>query len=274
MAADQPSTAVVVAHPDDEALWLSSALASAGRTVLCFGDLFERPAESRARRQAVAALPLAGLVDLAVPESGVSHRLDPPLPKLTSAGIKVEEPRVRARYEANFGTLIDALRPALAGVRVIYTHNPWGEYGHPEHIQVHRAVATLQLELNYTMWFSNYVGPASWPLAVHLAGEVRCAERRIVPPNRLAARRLMRIYRRQGIWTWNWAHRWPARETFFSQPPPADPAPRRNLGGEWLLDVTRLRWSSPPWRVARRRLPPVRERSGSDGDVHTPPRAG
>lgn len=270
MSTDRPFTAVVVAHPDDEALWLSSALASAGRTVLCFGEVFERPEDSHARRRAVTALPLAGLTDLAIPESGVDFRLNPPLPQLTSTGIRIEEPRARARYESNFARLIDALRTALAGLRVIYTHNPWGEYGHPEHIQVYRAVAALQLELKYTIWFSNYVSPASWPLAAHLASEVRCAERRIVQPDRVTARRLMRIYRRQGAWTWNWAHRWPATETLFSQPPPADPAPRRTLCGEWLLDVTRLRWSSPPWRAARRRLPPVRQSPGSDGDVHAP----
>lgn len=32
--------AVVVAHPDDEALWLSASLAQADRVVFCFGDQF------------------------------------------------------------------------------------------------------------------------------------------------------------------------------------------------------------------------------------------
>lgn len=241
--------------------------------MLCFGDLFERSGESNARRQAVAALPLAGLVDLAIPESGAGFRLEP-VPELTATGIRIAAPEARARYESNFERLIDGLRKALAGVQEIYTHNPWGEYGHPEHIQVHRAVAALQPELGYTIWFSNYVSPASWPLAVRLASEVRWGERRIVQPDRLTARKLMRIYRRQGAWTWKWAHRWPAEETFFSQPPPANPAPRRPLCGEWLLDVARLRWWSMPWLTARRRLPLARPSPGREGDVHTPPPAG
>jgi hypothetical protein len=38
-----------VAHPDDEALWLSSVVASAGRVVFCFGAVFERPQLSKLR---------------------------------------------------------------------------------------------------------------------------------------------------------------------------------------------------------------------------------
>jgi len=268
------STAIVVAHPDDEAIWLSSALASAGRIVFCFGAIFEQSAQSDARRRAVAALPLAGLTDLAIPESGAGFRFGSPVPELTSAGVGIEAPEARARYESNYERLTVALRTALAGLEQIYTHNPWGEYGHPEHVQVYRAVTALQLELGYTIWFSNYVGRASWPLAMHLAREVCWAERRIVQPDRLMARRLMQIYRRQGAWTWSRAHRWPPEETFFSQPPSTEPAPRRPLCGEWLLDVERLRRWSPPWRAVRRRLPAPRTHPGPDDDVHTPPAAG
>jgi LmbE family N-acetylglucosaminyl deacetylase len=261
--------AVVVAHPDDEALWLSSAVASAGRIVLCFGARIDRPRVSDARQRAVAALPLAGIVDLAIPESGAgfSAALEP-----GSAEVRIEQPDARTRYESNSAKLIEQLRSALAGFQEVYTHNPWGEYGHPEHIQVHRAVTALQGELGYTIWFSNYVSAASWRLALRLAEDVRCAERRVVQPDRLTARTLMRVYRQHGAWTWTRAHRWPHEEVFFSQPPPGDPAPRRPLCGEWLLDLTRLRWWSPPWLSSHRRLPLLR-RAGGDGDVHTPPLA-
>ena len=262
--------AVVVAHPDDEALWLSSVVASAGRTVLCFGARGDRPKVSKARERAVAALPLAGVVALAIPESGAGFfaALEP-----DSAKIRIEEPGARTRFEANSAKLIEQLRPALTGFEEVYTHNPWGEYGHPEHIQVHRAVSALQGELGYTVWFSNYVSAASWSLALRLAKDVQCAERRIVQPDRLTARTLMRVYRQHGAWTWKWAHRWPREEMLFSQPPPGDSASRRPLCGEWLLDLSRLRWWSPPWLSARRRLPLLARGLGRNGDVHTPPLA-
>ena len=250
-----PATvAVVVAHPDDECLWLSSALASADHTVFCFGDLFERPAKSAARRQAVAALPLAGLVDLGIPESGARFSADWAHPRPTPAGIAIIDAAARARYEGNFPGLVGALRAALAGCREVYTHNPWGEYGHTEHIQVYRAVAALQPELGYTIWFSNYVGATSWALAQQ-AGRQSCwAQRREVRPDIATARGLMRIYRRHGAWTWRRWHRWPAQEIVYAQPPPASPEARHALTGEWLLDVAGLRWWRPPWRPALRRL--------------------
>jgi LmbE family N-acetylglucosaminyl deacetylase len=247
-------SAVVVAHPDDESLWLSSVLASADRVVFCFGDPFERPKLSAARRRAVAALPLTGLVDLELPESGGGVSVDWANAQPTEAGIEISDAAARARYEANYPRLVDALRPALAQCVDVYTHNPWGEYGHAEHIQVYRAVAALQVELGYTIWFSNYVGTASWPLAQQLGPRSSWVRRRTVRPDKVTARRLMRVYRRHGAWTWTWCHLWPAQETVYAQPPAENPEARRPLSGEWLLDVTGLRWWPPPWRRARRRL--------------------
>ncbi len=247
----QSPAAVVVAHPDDEALWLSSIVGSADRVVFCFGDPFGKPKRASARRKAVAALPLKGVAEVGIAESGARLCVDWAHPQLTPTGIAIVDPGVSARYEANYGRLVESLRGALAGLRSVCTHNPWGEYGHPEHIQVHRAVAALQAELGYTMWFSNYVGQASWTLARQLGGEVRWSERMRLRPDLILARRLRQTYRRCGAWTWTVAHRWPREETLYAQPPPSDGSPRHALAGETLLDVAGLRWWSLPGRSAR-----------------------
>ncbi len=244
-------SAVVVAHPDDEALWLSSVLGSADRVVLCFGDLFERPKMSEARRRAVAALPLPGLIDLKLPESGGGLSVDWAQPRLTEAGIALADRAAEKRYTANFAVLTHELRTVLAGCDEVYTHNPWGEYGHAEHIQVHRAVAALQGELGYTLWFSNYVGAASWLLAQEIGRRPCWAERRTVVPDAALARRLRDVYRRCGAWTWTRWHRWPDAEILYAVPPSG---PSRTLAGETLLDVAGLRWWPPPWGPARRVL--------------------
>ena len=111
----EPASVVVVAHPDDEALWLSSALAAATRIVYCFGDLFERPRDSQARRAALAAVPLPGTVELAVPESGAGVYADWTRPQPTAFGIHITEPDARKRYEANYPRIVAGLREALAG---------------------------------------------------------------------------------------------------------------------------------------------------------------
>lgn len=254
MALPRSPNAVVVAHPDDEALWLSSVVASAERIVFGFGAVFDKPRTSEARRQAVAALPLNGIVNLGIPESGVGFNSGRAQSELTAAGVRISDSTVRARYESNYAKLLEGLRASLTGCRDVYTHNPWGEYGHAEHIQVYRAVTALQDELGYTVWFSNYVGAGSWTLARGLAERLRWARRSIVRPDVATARMLMRVYRRYGAWTWTATHRWPAREVMYAQPPGSSPDLLRPLSGEWLLDVGRLRWWPPPWRSARRRL--------------------
>jgi LmbE family N-acetylglucosaminyl deacetylase len=241
--------AIVVAHPDDEALWLSSVLRQAGSIVFCYGDPYQRPELAAARRRAVAALPLQGLFDLQIPESGAGFAVDWPLPALTAFGVAINEAAARQRYEANFPKLVAALRPVLANCRDVYTHNPWGEYGHAEHLQVFRAVAALQAEFGFTLRFSNYVSAQSWRLAQQLAETIRWSERAELPPDRKLARQLMRVYAHAGAWTWTRLHRWPRRETLYACRPGAS---GNSLTGESLLDTGRLRWWPPPFRNPRR----------------------
>jgi LmbE family N-acetylglucosaminyl deacetylase len=257
MSSRQPLSAVVVAHPDDEALWLSSVLASVQRIVFGFGAVFDRPARSTARRQAVAALPLHGIVNLETPESGVDWKSYQVQPELTPLGIKISESSVRERYESNYARLHDGLRASLSGCTDVYTHNPWGEYGHPEHIQVYRAVTALQEELGYTVWFSNYVSAQNWTFVRGLAEHLSWAQRSVVRPDVRLARALMRIYRHYGAWTYPLAHRWPVHEVMYAQPPRSSAEPRHRFTAEWLLDVGRLRWWSPPWRDPKRHLSPL-----------------
>jgi LmbE family N-acetylglucosaminyl deacetylase len=246
------SFAVVVAHPDDECLWLSSVLNSATRIVLAFGEPFGRPDIGAARQRAVAQLDLPGLVDLAIPESGSRLAVDLSRPRLTVTGIALTDAAAASRYDANFARLVTALRPLLAGYGVVFTHNPWGEYGHPEHIQLYRAVVSLQAELGYMIGYSNYVDRRSWPLAQEI-GRLPCwTQRSELATNQALARRLMTVYRRHGVWTWtNW-HRWPRRETIYLQPPMSPVEDFHTLAGEQLLDVAGLRWWPPPWRRAAR----------------------
>jgi len=244
-------TALVVAHPDDEALWLSAVLGRADRVVLCFGDLFGRPKMSAARRRAVAGLQLPGLIDLKVPESGGGLSVDWQQPRLTPAGIAIADAAAGERYAANFAALVERLRTALAGCTDVYTHNPWGEYGHAEHIQVHRAVAALQAELGYTIWFSNYVGVASWPLAQEIGRQPCWTERRTVVPDEALAKRLRDVYRHAGAWTWTRWHRWPDEEILYGV---SRGGSLHALAGEALMDVAGLRWWPPPWGPAKRAL--------------------
>lgn len=235
---------VVAAHPDDEILWLSAVLTQADPVVLCFGAPFGRPAKALARRRAVAELGLPRLADLAIPEAGVHRLADWSNPVLIATGMAIRDPDAQSRYDANFDRLLVELRPLLAGAADVYTHNPWGEYGHADHVQVHRAVAALQAELGFTLWFSNYVAPASLALAQRIGAAPCWSGKRILCPDVALAKRLRWTYQRRGAWTWSRFHRWPAQETYYAQPAAAPLL--HSLRGETLLDTSRLRpWRSP-----------------------------
>lgn len=249
---ERGGSVVVVAHPDDEILWLSSALAAARPLVLCFGAPYGRPDKAAARQHAVAGLAFPHLADLAIPESGVHGLVNWSNPELTATGMAIRDAEGQARYDANFGRLLAALRPLLTGAADVYTHNPWGEYGHPEHVQVHRAVATLQQVLGFRLWFSNYVAPLSFGLAQRLSAAPTWAEKRVVAPDVKRAKEMRRTYLMHGAWTWSRLHRWPAEEVLYAQPP-GDRQAWHTLRGETLLDVTALRWWRGP-RAALRRL--------------------
>src|SRR5271168_2315679 len=133
---------------------------------------------SASRKGPLPDLRLSTLVDFAIPESGTRLLVDWRHPLMTSTGMGIADLDARQRYDGNFNTLLAGLRPVLAGCADVYTHNPWGEYGHPEHIQVYRAVTALQAELGYTVWFSNYTGPLTWRLAQQLGAEPCWAEKR------------------------------------------------------------------------------------------------
>ncbi len=246
-------SAVVAAHPDDEILWLSSAMAAAEPIVLCYGAPFGKPEKAAARRRAVANLRLPALVDLAIPESGTRQLVDWRRPVMTQTGMDIADGAARQRYDENFNTLRAKLRPVLAGCADVYTHNPWGEYGHPEHIQVYRAVTALQAELGYTVWFSNYTSKLTWALARQLGAQACWAEKRVVRPDLAIARRLRWVYLRHRAWTWALSHRWPPEETMYAQPPGRDRSGWHTLAGEILLDVEGLRWW--PRGNAVRRVP-------------------
>ena len=110
-------SAVVVAHPDDEILWLSSAMAAARHIVLCYGAPFGKPAKAAARRRAVAALRLSTLVNLAIPESGTRLLVDWRHPLMTPTGMGIADPDARQRYDGNFNTLAGRIAPGAGRVR-------------------------------------------------------------------------------------------------------------------------------------------------------------
>ena len=163
------SSVLVVAHPDDEILWFSSVVQSVDHIVFCFLEIEGDPARSEGRRQALRDFPLKQISILGIKEAGVFDLADWQNPKPTAAGLELRRAddggrRREAVYGRNYEELRERLRQGLTGYRNVITHNPWGEYGHEEHVQVYQAVKDVQSQLGFNVWVSNYCSNRSFRL--------------------------------------------------------------------------------------------------------------
>ena len=190
---------IVACHPDDEAIWFAGVAARVDAIVLIHGDSPIDPGIGRRRRVALAAHPDRGrLTALDIPEPGLFKRADWSRPEL---GLTFADAECEKRAVETVGTLMQVLLPHLADAEVVFTHGPWGEYGHEEHVLLHIAVRNLAALVKFRVWCSNYSGPrnAHWPR--------RLADRFDTEPlafacDRAWAEGLRDLYAENECWTW------------------------------------------------------------------------
>jgi len=218
---------VVAAHPDDEALWFSSLLDCMDMLVICHeprsGKCVEQPRDMSAMyRRLRRDYPLKNVVWLGVRNALVYHPLHFRLACETRYGCLIlSSLRGYLAYRRNYVQLEQLLRPYLTGASHVFTHSPWGEYGHEEHIQLYRLVRALQGELGFSLWIPNYLGSKTlrfWSRNLSLMGgeimnftlrESICTE-------------LRELYLARGCWTWRQDWQWFEQESFIRcmLPPP------------------------------------------------------
>lgn len=259
---------IVAAHPDDEALWFSSILARVGRVILVFRRDWRTPGIGASRSAALAEHPHPNVSCLDIDEAGVFGCGQWSAPQVTPAGIGLGLKAARrsltllghrlsggdavpaastiaAAYAGNTLRIAAALRPLLHGGMNVFTHNPWGEYGHEEHVQVFRAVDALRREIGFTQWMTNYVSERSLPLALRYFSDGPTPFLRL-PTDPAYGEAIADIYRRHGCWTW--ADRWSWFEDECVLEAPADvmpQGPHRHLSSLNVLSVGRSPKSRP-----------------------------
>ncbi|MEZ5832951.1 MAG: hypothetical protein R3D05_17385 [Dongiaceae bacterium] len=209
---------LVVAHPDDEVLWFGSILPHVGRIIIAFKEYDAVAGLGQRRADAMAELPYKNLTCLDIPEAGSLKCADWDHPVPTEYGLALTASDApRQRYEENFAALRSALSATLRPGTEIYTHNPWGEYGHEDHVQVYRVLESLSATLGLRLWTSHYYGARS----ATLAGRYRppsLPPARTLPIDRTYARHISEIYQRHDCWTWTPDWVWPETESFLPAP--------------------------------------------------------
>jgi len=208
---DFARAAVVAAHPDDEVLWFASLVPRVSRIVLCYG--MQAAGTLRAeRRRVVEDYPYRSVDFFDLIQPGSYKGAIWPNPVLGSMGLELAIPS--PLHERSFSEVVARLRRSLTGMTTVFTHNPWGEYGHEEHTLVYAAVNSLRLECGFELYVSSYVGVAMLDLCRQVINEgINDVHQQRIDAT--AAAMLADLYREHGAWTWFQTWDWPGKESFF-----------------------------------------------------------
>lgn len=232
---------VVVAHPDDENLWFSSVLRQASKIIVVYEDAWAEPDIGEKRAAAIAELPHPNIKSLKIPEAGTYGCANWENPEISEHGImfsnealkrEIKRKAVRAIpglainsapksvtqiYTENYYSILELLRSELTSDMNVFTHNPWGEYGHEDHLQVFRVVDQLQSEIGFKQWMGNYVTNRSLPLAKTYfgadVGDPICMKTDVA-----YAQEFTDVYKKHDCWTWRDDWKWFDQECFTIAP--------------------------------------------------------
>ena len=146
---------IVVAHPDDEVLWLAPLLPRATHVLAAYSVASLDPALTQGRERVRENFPFNTFQFLGLKQAEVYAQSDflSRVPVEHGVNLMRSCPQDRAEhYRSNYQALIAAVDSYLGPHTDIYTHNPWGEYGHEEHIQVNHAMIALAQRHGCSVW--------------------------------------------------------------------------------------------------------------------------
>ncbi|MDA8090758.1 MAG: hypothetical protein M0Z61_11165 [Nitrospiraceae bacterium] len=209
--------ALVVAHPDDEILWFSSVMDSVDEIIVCFLANPSNSEISSGRTNTLKVHPAGRKISsLGLDESQTFCNADWRSPEPDQFGLKINHPAHALKYAENYGRLAGALKEKLAGYKNVITHNPWGEYGHEEHVQVYRAVNEIkkQKDMGFSLWFSNYCSNRSFKLAMKYITGLQSGFFTL-RTGKDTAGRIKDLYTGNRCWTWYDDWEWFDNESFI-----------------------------------------------------------
>jgi len=206
---------VISAHPDDEILWFSSILDKVDKVVICFLGIKSEPNRRVERQKSLSEYPFKKISCLDIDQSETFYGVNWENPVLTKYGIEISNKKYPDKtYKENYYKLKEQLETKLSGYHNVFTHNPWGEYGSDEHIQIYRVIKDLQKSLNFNLWFSNYVSNKSFKLMLSYIS-TNNLEYITFQTNKLLAADIKNLYQKNRCWTWYDDWEWCNEELFI-----------------------------------------------------------
>jgi LmbE family N-acetylglucosaminyl deacetylase len=206
---------LLVAHPDDEILWFSSIFDKVDEVMFCFMNSRSNPQWTIGRKQILSELPIKNVSYLDLEESEVFNGADWANPVITRFGIKITKKGAPIKkYEENYYKIKEKLKNKLINYHNVFTHNPWGEYGNEEHIQIYRIVKEFQKKMKFNLWFSNYCSNKSYTLMLRYISGFD-SDYVTLKSNKTLSSHIKNLYIKNGCWTWYEDWVWFNEESFM-----------------------------------------------------------
>ncbi|MDA9996698.1 hypothetical protein N9E23_05085 [Candidatus Pelagibacter sp.] len=212
---DIKNAVLVVAHPDDEVLWFSSLLRKCKKIIVCYGETPNNKKITNGRKLSIEQYPLDNIEFLFLPESNAYSK------GKWNSGSKAESPHgINLKnkdliYEKNFTILSNLLEKRLSSELTVITHNPWGEYGHEEHIQIYQIIKNIQKKHKFCLVFNSYFSELSESLMMMYSGRLITKTEPITTDSEIVTT-LSALYKKNYCWTWPNDYIVPKKESFYS----------------------------------------------------------
>ena len=202
---------LVVAHLDDEILFFNSVLACNPEIKICFLDSSDKKV-TEGRRKLIKSKIFPNFKYLSIKQPNAFMKSNLSIATSTSPMLKLAYGQ--KNYDQTFEVLISKLKPLLKEFDVVFTHNPWGEYGHEEHILVYEAVKALKSECGYKIFVNGYISERSLKIFNQTKNDLSPASY-VLPINQELASNYKNTYINYGCWTWNNDYEWPSFDVMY-----------------------------------------------------------
>lgn len=204
---------IVSAHPDDEILWFSSILDKVDRIIICFLGCKKHLEWKSNRKKVIDNYPLQNLSCLEIEESCSykwSNWIEP-----ISNEFGMEVMTEKNNYNNNYYKIKEILEQKIKHYANVFTHNPWGEYGHAEHVQIYKIMWSLQKKYSFNLWFTNYCSNKSYKLYMdHIS--INSMNYVKFPVNKTLTNTIKNLYIKNNCWTWEDDWSWFENDYFFT----------------------------------------------------------
>ena len=193
---------IVVAHPDDEILWASSICQNASQVIICFSEDENSQKISKGRK----------IFQKFAPNNFIFLNIKEP-PQKGTTFIPNKSHIRNCISDISFKQIKNLLYNFIDSPNV-YTHNFWGEYGHPQHIAVHLAVKSICKERKIKCKIFSYFNLRTLPLRnYYLRKNYIVIEKKKVLKNYFYT--IKNQYIKNNIWTFQRSYSPPNYEYFY-----------------------------------------------------------